>query len=53
MLETFSTDNARKLKEVIDTCCTWNKENEVVVENPKSQLMHFTTVWKLGTSEDN
>jgi hypothetical protein len=49
---TSAADNARELEDAVDTCFTWGEENAVDFDDPKSELMHFTTARKMDTSEE-
>jgi hypothetical protein len=49
---TSAADNARELEDAVDTCFTLGEENAVAFDDPKSELMHFTTVHKMDTSEE-
>jgi hypothetical protein len=44
MMERTSTaGNVRKLKIVVHTYFTWGDEDAITFDDPKSELMHFTT----------
>jgi hypothetical protein len=49
---TSAADNARELENAVDTCFTWGEENAVAFDDPKSELMHFTTAHKLDTTKE-
>jgi hypothetical protein len=44
--------NARKLEEAVTTCFNWGKANAVAFDDPKSELMHYSSSRNPDTSEE-
>jgi hypothetical protein len=49
---TSAANHARELQDAVDKCFRWGEENAVAFDDPKSELMHFTTAHKLHTTDE-